>query len=361
MEKPGLGSVVQDSYQRGVPADALRELLLKAGWPLDMVKEHIDRVYRDVPDGKAFLAARGLVKGFGARPVLDGIDLDVLSGEIFGIIGQSGSGKTTLLGLLVGFLEPDAGDVSIRTSTGLVSVFKSPEVVKRLFGFAAQVPSFYENLTARENVEHFASLYGIPVGKRRTESLLRAFKLEDARDTLARNLSGGMKKRLDIACAMVHNPRVLILDEPTADLDSVIAQEIWDLVVDINKRGTTVILASHFVQEIERVCHRIGILRNRRVVDVGTPDELRVLYTPYHEVVIETGRASYDALVKLLRSRNDLGIQKVERKGRSLMVISGAPEQVLQFVLRSMTDDVLVRLSVQRPSVQDAFESLVKR
>ncbi len=331
--------------------------MLKAGWPLEMVKSHLGaRV-----DCQAFISVKGVSKRFGQKSVLNGISLDVFPGELVGIIGQSGSGKTTLLGLVVGFLEPDAGDVIVRTSEGPVSTFAASESVKRLVGFAAQVPSFYERLTARENLEYFASLYGIPSERRRTLPLLRTFKLEDAADTLGMNLSGGMKKRLDIACAMVHSPKVLILDEPTADLDSVIAQEIWDLIREINARGTTILLASHFVQDVERICDRVGMLRNGALAEVGTPDELRVLYTPYHEVIVETARASYGELVKACKARADLGVQRVERQGRSFVMITSAPERLLQFVLRSIGDDVLVRVCVQRPSVQDAFEALVRR
>lgn len=349
-----------DALARGVRRDELESLLLRAGWPREVVAECLGRVQ----SAPALIRLKGVIKRFNGTVVLSGVDIEIPPGELFGIIGLSGAGKTTLLNVMVGFIEPDAGDVLLQLPGGAdVSIFRNRDVVKRMFGFAAQIPSFYGKLTVRENIEHFAALYNIPFSERvrRCGRLLRLVGLEQAQHTLAQNLSGGMQKRLDIACALVHEPAILILDEPTADLDQIIRNQLWDLIRTINRRGTTVIVASHVVSELEQNCSRIAILHNGRISEVGTPLQLRDIYSKMYEVSVRTASKNYSSL-KAFCAKNPAICSRFWEKGGAFTVQSMRPQEALVGLLQAVVQnkDVVVGVSLDRPSVAEVFESLVK-
>lgn len=212
-----LKDFIDYSVSKGISKEQIKQMLLQSGWP----KELVSRIFAR-PKGGAMLSAGNnvlkmvnITKSFGQNLVLDSIDISVKPGEIFGIIGLSGSGKTTLLNTIVGFVEPDEGDVVIKSEkeSNDYLVSERPSAIKEIFGFASQRPSFYSMLTVEENLTHFSSLYRIAKKERkmRCEALIDMVGLTGSEKILARNLSGGMKKRLDIACSLVHNPRILIL------------------------------------------------------------------------------------------------------------------------------------------------------
>lgn len=228
----------------------------------------------------AILRVTSLSKVFGAKHVLQSISIDVNEGDIYGIIGPTGVGKTTLLECIIGFLRPEEGDVYIKYNNNYYSVLKHAEHFKPLFGFASQYPSFYNNLTVNENLTYFGTLYGLSNEniKQNIEHLLSLVNLQNDKNTLAGNLSGGMQKRLEIASALIHNPSILLLDEPTADLDVISRKQIWQLIRDINKKGTTIVLSSHFLQEMELLCSKVAILKAGRIVANGTIEQLKKRY-----------------------------------------------------------------------------------
>ena len=227
------------------------------------------------------LRVANLCKRFGQKVVLTNINFDVGQGEIFGIIGPSGVGKTTLLECVVGFLRPESGEVALRVGEAWYSLLgRIGQQVRRLFGFASQYPSFYANLTVHENLHYFGTLYDVPNPRLliNIEHLLNLVGLGSEQATLAGNLSGGMQKRLEIACALVHNPPVLLLDEPTADLDQLSRKNIWSLIKAVNARGTTIIMASHFLQEMEQLCTRVAVLHRGSLATIGTVEQLKKRY-----------------------------------------------------------------------------------
>ncbi len=215
-------------------------------------------------------------KKFGKNQVLDAINLTIPEKEIVGIIGASGEGKTTILKLLVGFYKPTKGEVTYLRK----NINREMGDIEKLYGFATEDGSFYEKLSVKENIFHFGKLYGLKNNfiKERYNELIRLVGLSAAANTLAENLSIGMKKRLDIACALVHNPQVLIMDEPTADLDPLLRKNMLNLIRDINKKGTTIVLTTQLMQEVDEICDRIAILFNKKIIEEGDPKKIKQKY-----------------------------------------------------------------------------------
>jgi len=287
-------------------------------------------------DSLTMIKVRNIVMIFEKTTILTNINLDIHEGEIFGVVGLSGSGKTTLLNIIMGVLKPVSGEVYykpqhiIRAREEMAhfrSIESDPEDIKHTFGFSAQYASFYPMLTVHENLEYFGTMYGLPKEVKETniEILLDLVGLTKSADKFAKNLSGGMQKRLDIACALIHNPHVLILDEPTADLDPLLRDQMWDLVRRINKRGTTVILASHFLDELESLCTRIAILYDKQIVAVGTSYELQSRYHLGQTVVVETEEKDYGKLISGLKQAFEFADSHfVERNGRLIVHVPDA-------------------------------------
>ncbi len=312
----------------------------------------------------------GVKKEFKDRTILDNVSLDIRTGEIFGIIGMSGSGKTTLLNTLIGFYQPEEGDIFYNegyvqgTGERFSSVFENLRDVRRAFGFAPQLPSYYPRLTAEENLDHFGSLYFLPkdIVERNSEHLLKLTEIYDVRSKLAQNLSGGMKQRLGMACALIHRPYVLILDEPTANLDPVLRKQTWSIVKRINEKGTTVVVASHFLKELEGVCHRIAVLHKGKVVAQGTPNELKDQYTKSHEIILETSPGKYDKMMKQLKKQKNLKISRMLKKDNSLVVYSQNAEETLIKILHSLkkNKEYLLDVDLNKPSLSEVFEELTR-
>lgn len=308
-------------------------------------------------------------KSFGNHNVLKDINLDVYSGEILGIIGASGAGKTTFLNTLIGFLKPDKGDVTFRLNHLLSyknayiykSVYKRQQLVKQIYGFASQVPSFYEELSAKENLEYFGLLHNLDVetinSNKRT--LLNLMDLEKSANIPSKNLSGGMERRLDIACSLMHDPDVLILDEPTADLDPLLRNHIWNLIKKINKKGTTIILSSHHLAELENLCDRIIIIKEGKIVAKGKPEDLKKKFVLEQEIIIRTKPGNYKSLMTALSKK---GLKNTVVRDKELLIYSGNPEADLFkiFSIIKNRKEKLQFIKVAGASLDDVFISIWK-
>jgi len=362
MTDVALTNYVRQSLAQGRSASDVEAFLVKSGWPKAEVHTTVQAYLADQPHCPV-LKVEGLCKSFGRKSILESLYIEIEKGEIIGIIGQSGAGKTTLLNLLVGFYEPDKGDVTVLHNKKFFSVFKSRQELKCLVGFSTQKPSIYMKLTCKENLLHFASLYAISrnEAESRTRGLLRVVGLEGNENVLASDLSGGMQKRLDIACALIHDPAVLILDEPTADLDPILRNSMLHLVKEINKHGTTIIMSSHFLGDIEHLCQRIAVLRNKTISEIGTPDDLKRLYSRDFIVHLNLASKNYQQLVALLQQQQLCS--GVERQEHSLRVRTPFPEQVIDVINTSVrqSSDKVQFLHVARPSIQEVFAALVKQ
>jgi ABC-2 type transport system ATP-binding protein len=193
------------------------------------------------------------------------------------------------------------------------------------------------------------------------KNLLNFVDLTESKNVLAENLSGGMLRRLDIACAMIHDPKVLILDEPTADLDPILRHQLWTLIERINKTGTTIILASHNLAKLENLCHRIAILHDKGLIAVGKPDELKDGFSKSQEIQLKTYPGHYEKIIKRIKERKD--VEKVEVKGEKLILITKEPQKLLHLIMHELdiAKEVLVDIKLDKPSLHDIFLSYSKQ
>ncbi|MGE0601638.1 MAG: ATP-binding cassette domain-containing protein [Dehalococcoidia bacterium] len=220
------------------------------------------------------IKARDLVKHFSETiRAVDGIDLNIPEGQVFGFLGQNGSGKTTTVRMLTTLLRPTSGTAEV---AGL-DVLKHPEQVRRTVGVALQEVGLDELQTGREQLLLQARLFGIPSGEaqKRANHLLDIVTLSEDADRPVKGYSGGMKRRLDLACALVHEPRIVFLDEPTTGLDPITRDSVWRYVEELNKDGVTFFLTTQYLEEADRLCHDIAIIDKGKIVANGTPDELK--------------------------------------------------------------------------------------
>lgn len=216
----------------------------------------------------AVIEARGLVKRYGDLVAVDGVSLEIESGESFGVLGPNGAGKTTLLELIEGIRRPDEGSASI---LGLDTWPRNNALLPRI-GVQLQAGAFFERLTAREQLQVFADLFGVAAS--RCAQVLAMVGLTEKADTYTEDLSGGQKQRLSIAFALVHDPEVVFLDEPTAALDPQARRNLWDLLRGINDAGAAVVLTTHHMDEAEQLCDRVAIMDHGRILRVDTPAAL---------------------------------------------------------------------------------------
>ena len=216
----------------------------------------------------ASITVDGLVMTYGSLRAVDDISFTVGPGEFFGLLGPNGAGKTTTLETVEGLRKATAGRVDI---DGFDPWKRQPELQRRI-GVQLQSSSFFERLTAREQLVTFAALYGI--GAKRADELLDQVGLVDKADSPVEKLSGGQKQRLSIACALVHDPEVLFLDEPTAALDPQSRRNLWDFLRGLNASGRTVVLTTHYMEEAEQLCDRVAIIDHGKILEIDTPDAL---------------------------------------------------------------------------------------
>lgn len=218
----------------------------------------------------AVIRTEALHKHFGALHAVDGLDLSIPAGQIYGLLGPNGSGKTTLIRLLLGLLRPTSGRVMI------LGIEMPHKPVLGQIGYMTQAAALYDELTARENVAFFAAMYGTsePIGRARIDEVLDLVDLSDRAGSQAHTFSGGMKQRLSLACAIVHRPRLLLLDEPTVGVDPQLRVAFWDYFRRLAADNVTIVVSSHVMDEAER-CDRLGFMRQGRLLAEGSAAELR--------------------------------------------------------------------------------------
>jgi ABC-2 type transport system ATP-binding protein len=223
-------------------------------------------------------------KSFKSNVVLKGLSLSAKSGDIIGLIGKSGCGKSTLLKVLVGYHKPDSGEILLDGN----DISREKMHLRKLVGYVTQENSFYEKLSVIENMRYYANLYDVPFFKRRDRitALLEKVGLYEHRKTLAGNISGGMKRRLDFAIALVHNPSILILDEPTAGLDPLLIEQFWQIVHEVvAEEQKIVLMSSHILSEIEKYCSKAAVMHKGTIVKVLQKSEMKNLEDKFRKLV----------------------------------------------------------------------------
>ena len=238
------------------------------------------------------LQIKNLSKFYGNRLVLQDLTLHIRPGEVYGLLGPNGAGKTTTINILCNLLSPDSGEITINNQP-------ISKATKKLLGVATQENLLYKSLSCEENLNFFARIYGLSREERREQvrAALKAVKLTDRAKCPVETLSGGMQRRLNIAAALVHYPKLLILDEPTTGLDIEARYEIWELIKRLKNQGMTILLTTHLLEEAERLCQRIGILKNGKIIAEGSLENLRKRI-PAQEIVILQTPEEDDAIAR---------------------------------------------------------------
>jgi len=300
--------------------------------------------------GELAIRARGLTKRFGQLVAVNHVDLSVPRANVYGFLGPNGSGKTTTIRMLCGLLTPTEGDVEV---LGL-RIPEQAEALRRRIGYMTQKFSLFEDLTVRENLEFLAAVQDIPRAKaaERIDELVEHYHFADRQKQLAGTMSGGQKQRLALAGAVIQNPELLFLDEPTSAVDPESRRDFWEKLFDLADAGTTILVSTHYMDEAER-CHRIAILDQGVLVADGTPDELtQALAGRTLEVMARQPRRAQQALMGVP------GVLSVAQIGNTLRVLNDANGDAAGRVKKALADAGLdAEVTASHPNLEDVFVS----
>ena len=290
-----------------------------------------------------------LTKRFGERTVVDRVSLRIRPGTIFGFLGPNGSGKTTTIRLICGLLTPDGGRGRVLGH----DVLRESAVIKREVGYMTQRFSLYEDLSIEENLDFVARMYALPDRARRVSDAIASLGLEQRRKQLAGQLSGGWKQRLALASCLIHEPRLLLLDEPTAGVDPAARREFWDHIHDLAHRGITVLVSTHYMDEAER-CHELGYIAYGKLLAQGTLREL------IDGAGLSTWELEDENLMPLAaRLRAMAGVDMVAAFGNALHV-SGTDRAALARAVRTAVEGGTARAHEVPPGLEDVFIHLMR-
>lgn len=310
-----------------------------------------------------FIQLKGVSKAFKGRTVLDNINLTIEEGDVFGVIGQSGSGKTTFLNLIAGFAEPTAGEVLYwsKVDHKPKNLTKNLHKIKQFIGYNPQHTSFYPKLTVKENLLHFGQMYNL---KQETlysnaKSLLEFTHLYQHKDKLAEELSGGMQKRLDLSCSLVHKPKYLVLDEPTSDLDFILQEEIANLIQEVNRQGVTIVIASHHLEFLEKICTKIAIVHEGKLKNYGNLDHIQKPFLKDDVVINIKTRSEKERIIGLIKK---LSVKKIVDQGHQLIIYPKDTERTLIDLMKLIKKEnlYLYDLDLRKPSLNEIFFQVAK-
>jgi len=230
------------------------------------------------------IEVKDLTKNIGKFTAVDQISFSVKKGEIFGFLGPNGAGKSTTIRMLCGILKPTSGIGRV----GGYLIDSQPEEIKKIIGYMSQKFTLYQDLTVEENIDFYGGIHRLSLSEKedRKKWVLKISGLEGKENSLTRELSGGWRQRLSLGCAILHQPEILFLDEPTASVDPVSRRDFWELIYDLSEKGTTVFVTSHYMDEVER-CHRIAIISSGRIIALGSSKELKVKFTRKEYATLE--------------------------------------------------------------------------
>jgi len=298
---------------------------------------------------------KDMVKTFGSFVAVDHVSLTVPKGEIFGFLGPNGAGKSTTIRMLCGLLTPTSGQAWVNG----FSVADQPELIRRSIGYMSQKFSLYDDLTVEENIDFFSGMYGVPRERReeRKQYVLRMADLAERRRALTGTLSGGWKQRLALGCAILHEPPILFLDEPTSGVDPIARRDFWTLIRDLSAAGHTIFVSTHYMDEAEH-CHRLALMYRGKVIALGAPAELKKQLTSRHILQLD----SSDPLESMRALESVAGVRDVAVFGGGLHVTVDDPaagKARIQQALRSKGIE-LQRLETIEPTMEDVFVAMIE-
>ncbi|MBI2423431.1 MAG: ABC transporter ATP-binding protein [Candidatus Hydrogenedentes bacterium] len=303
------------------------------------------------------IETHGLTRRFGKFTAVDDVDLHIESGAIFGILGPNGSGKTTLIRMLCGLLRPSAGEAQVLG----FDTQREGEAIRSAIGYMSQQFSLYGDLTVMQNLKFYARIYGIPRRDRmaRIEEVVRIVGIGNYLKAQSRKLSGGWKQRLALACALVHEPKLVFLDEPTAGIDPVARRDLWNLIFDLSGQGITFFVSTHYMDEAER-CSHVGYIYFSKLVVCGTPNELKGLpeIIPAGTVRLEVRCPKLPVAMRALAAQEC--IRDVTIFGDSLHVIGDAGCEAVIVSTLSVTISGVPELRQIPPTLEDVFVTLTR-
>jgi ABC-2 type transport system ATP-binding protein len=309
----------------------------------------------------AAIEAEGLVKIYGRRGrgravrALDGVDLEVEEGTVLGLLGPNGAGKTTTVRILTTLVRPDAGSARVAG----IDVVHRPHEVRRKIGLSGQYAAVDENLTARENLWMFGRLYQLSSGeaRRRAEELLERFDLGEAADRVAKTYSGGMRRRLDLAGALIGNPRILFLDEPTTGLDPRGRLGMWDVIRTQVREGATLLLTTQYLEEADELADEIAVVDHGRIIARGTADQLKLQVGGERIEVVVRDRGTLERAAQLLAPSGDASIDEHVR--RITIAADRGAAQLVEVVRRLGEEQIAIDdVGLRRPTLDDVFLAL---
>lgn len=304
--------------------------------------------------GEAAIQIQRLRKTFEDNNVLKNISFVVEADTIHGLVGLSGAGKTTLLNCLVGYYDYDGGNV-------LINGEKPDQEAARNIGFTTQESCFYEDITVKDNIRYFGDLYSLNRTQLfdRAGTLLRLTGLKNTKNTKAGKLSGGMQRRFDLVLSLLHNPDILILDEPASGLDPKRRHKIWQLIQRINQTGVTTIVSSHLLNDLEDLCTQISLLHKGTIVSTDTPERLRDLFSHHFRLRLRTKPGHYSSLLNTLKE--EVPETSNERtKNDELLVGIDDPEYAIRILptILDRADETIVDISIEKPGLESLMEKV---
>lgn len=306
-------------------------------------------------DGEAVIEVEQLVKRFGHFTAVNGVSFSVRRGEIFGFLGPNGAGKSTTIRMLCGLLKPTAG-------TGRVAGFdvvSQTESIKANIGYMSQKFSLYDELTVEENIDFYSGIYRVPKAKKseRKAWVLKMAGLEGHAKSRTADLSGGWKQRLALGCAVLHEPQILFLDEPTSGVDPISRRQFWDLIYEMSSRGVTVLVTTHYMEESE-YCDRLGVIYRGELIALGSPRELKTEKMP--RAVLEVICDKPDEVMVALEK--ELHLPEVALFGRTLHVVAAQPEELIGRLKSFLAEHGFAVQRIERivPTLEDVFVSLIE-
>jgi ABC-2 type transport system ATP-binding protein len=296
-----------------------------------------------------------LVKRFGSFVAVDNVTMRVRPGEIFGFLGPNGAGKSTTIRMLCGLLQPTSG----RALVGGINVVENPEGVKHNIGYMSQKFSLYDDLSVEENIDFFSGIYGVAGARKRErrEYVLKMAGLEDRRSTLTRLLAGGWKQRLALGCAILHEPPILFLDEPTSGVDPIARRGFWDLIYQLSASGHTIFVSTHYMDEAE-YCHRVALMYRGKVIALDSPDALKRTLDAVSILRLEIS----DVLGAMKALENTPDVDEVAVFGSGLHVTVADADKMMPVVRAALESRGISVTALERiqPSMEDVFVALIE-